>query len=88
LERRVLLRHYLDQGLSKTAIAELLGINRRTIARWFAAGELDRDPSEPPRYKARAPGPKKLDPFKERVILESCGWRDLRGRKEAAYPSA
>jgi hypothetical protein len=24
----------------------------------------------------------------ERVILESCGWRDLRGRKEAAYPSA
>src|SRR5690606_16005405 len=22
------------------------------------------------------------------VILESCGWRDLRGRKEAAYPFA
>ena len=25
LERRVLLRHYLDQGLTKTAIAERLG---------------------------------------------------------------
>lgn len=69
LERRVLLRHYLEQGLSKTAIAELLGINRRTIARWIAAGELDRDLSEPPRYKRRAPVPKKLDPFKE-IIRE------------------
>src|SRR5690606_24174829 len=56
-------------GLSKTAMAELLGINRRTIARWIAAGELDRDLSEPPRYKRRTPVPKKLDPFKE-IIRE------------------
>jgi DNA-binding transcriptional regulator LsrR (DeoR family) len=40
------MRHYLDQGLSKAAIAELLGINRRTISRWIAAGELDRDLEE------------------------------------------
>jgi len=67
LERRVLLRHYLDQGLSKAAIAELLGINRRTISRWIAAGELDRDLEEPPRYKARPPVPKKLDPYKATI---------------------
>src|SRR5690606_36583963 len=67
LERRVLLRHYLDQGLSKTAIAELLGINRRTISRWIAAGELDRDLDEPPRYKARPPVPKKHDPYKATI---------------------
>ena len=30
-EPRVLLRHYLDEGLSKNAIAERLGISRRTI---------------------------------------------------------
>lgn len=30
-ERRVLLKDYLDQGLSKTAIAERLGISRRTV---------------------------------------------------------
>jgi transposase len=63
----VILRHYLDQGLSKTAIAELLGINRRTISRWIAAGELDRDLEEPPRYKARPPVPKKLDPYKATI---------------------
>ena len=32
-EKRVLLRHYLAQGLTKAVIAERLGINRRTITR-------------------------------------------------------
>ncbi len=64
LETRVLLRHYLEQGLSQTALAEQLGISRRTIYRWVQAGELDRDPdADPPRYKPRPPVPKKLDPF-------------------------
>jgi len=39
----VLLRQYVDQGLSKTAIADRLGLTRRTIQRWIAAAELDRD---------------------------------------------
>lgn len=61
-EPRVLLRHYLEQGLSKTAIAERLGISRRTLHYWLATGQLDRplDASTvhyPPR-------PTKLDPFK------------------------
>ena len=30
-EQRVLLRHYLEQGLSKAAVAERLGIGRRTV---------------------------------------------------------
>ncbi len=42
-EPRVLLRHYLEQGLSKTAIAERLGISRRTVHYWIDSGQLDRD---------------------------------------------
>jgi transposase len=37
LETRVLLRHYLEQGLTHTALAEQLGISRRTIYRWIQA---------------------------------------------------
>ena len=42
-ETRVLLRHYLEQGMSKAAIARQLGVNRRTVHRWIAAGQLDRE---------------------------------------------
>lgn len=42
-EPRVLLLHYLEQGLSKTAIAERIGISRRCIHKWIAHGDLDRD---------------------------------------------
>lgn len=63
LETHVLLRHYLNEGLSKSVIARRLGIDRRTINRWIAAGELDRDLDAPPRYGPRPPRPKKLDPY-------------------------
>lgn len=63
-EKHVLLKHYLEQGLSKTAIAEKLGINRRTIARWIAAGELERDVDEVPRYHPRPAVASKLDSYK------------------------
>ncbi|MEX1183337.1 MAG: helix-turn-helix domain-containing protein [Gemmatimonadota bacterium] len=64
-EIRVLLAHYLDQGLSKTAIARQLGMNRRTIDRWVAAGHLDREmeTGQVPRPVRRV-GPSKLEPFK------------------------
>ena len=42
-ERRMLLRHYLEQGASKSALARQLGISRDTIHRWIRAGDLDRD---------------------------------------------
>jgi transposase len=62
-EPRVLLRHYLEAGLSVTAIAERLGCNRRTIQRWLVAGQLDVDPTTI-RYRRRPPVPAKLDPYK------------------------
>lgn len=64
LETRMLLRHYLAQGLPKAAIARRLSISDRTIRRWIKSGELDRDLGEPPRYKPRPPRPTKLDPYK------------------------
>ena len=42
-ERRVLLRHYVEQGMTKTELAERFGISRQTIHRWIREGELDRD---------------------------------------------
>ena len=65
LEAHMLLRHYLAEGLSKAAIARRLGISERTIRRWIADGELDRDLDQAPRYKPRPPRPTKLDPYKE-----------------------
>ncbi len=60
-EPHVLLRHYLEQGLSKTAIAERIGISRRCIYKWIAQGDLDRDlDAGGVRY---APRPTRLDPY-------------------------
>ena len=42
-ETRVLLRHYLEQGLSKAAVARWVGVSERTVHRWIAAGQLDRE---------------------------------------------
>jgi transposase len=62
-ERRVLLRHYLEEGLSKAEAARRIGISRRTVSRWIQNGDLDRDLDEPVRYKPRPPVPRKLDPY-------------------------
>lgn len=39
----VLLKHYLDSGVSKTAIADQLGVSRRLVYHWIATGQLDRE---------------------------------------------
>jgi transposase len=59
----VLLRHYLEAGLSKAALARQLGVSRRTIYQWLAAGLLDQPlpPERPPRQ--RATRPTKLAPY-------------------------
>jgi transposase len=57
----VLLKHYLEQGLSKTAIAERLHLSRRTIHYWLASGQLERDLTvRSIHYPARST---KLDPY-------------------------
>ncbi len=58
----VLLRHYLEQGLSKTAIAARVGLSRRTVYRWLAQGKLDGDLDATTVHYP--PRPTKLDPYK------------------------
>jgi transposase len=65
----VLLRHYLEQGIPKSVIAEQLGMSRRTIYHWISTGQLDRDLDQDVHYTPRPPVPTKLDAFK--AILEA-----------------
>ncbi len=60
-EPSVLVKHYLEQGLTKAAIAERVGVSRRTIHYWVASGQLDRPIGRPVCYPPR---PTKLDPYK------------------------
>jgi len=60
-EPRVLLRHYLEQGLSKTAIAERIGISRRTVHYWIDSGQLDRELDAATIHYPRRPT--QLDPY-------------------------
>lgn len=71
-EPRVLLRHYLEQGLSKTAIAERIGISRRCIYNWIAHGDLDR--TLEPGSVCYPPRPTQLDPYQDliRKRLDTC----------------
>jgi transposase len=63
-EKRVLLRHYLEQGLKKTELAQKLGLHRRTIHHWIETGQLDRElDDEFVRYTPRPAVAKKLDPY-------------------------
>jgi transposase len=63
-EKRVLLREYLNQGWSKTALADKLGISRRTIHQWIRTGQLDRDlDDEAVRYRVRPEVSHKLDAY-------------------------
>jgi hypothetical protein len=53
-ETRMLLRHYLEHGTSKSALARELGVSRDTIHRWIRDGDLDRDLDALPSTTARA----------------------------------
>ena len=64
-ETRMLLNHYLDQGVSKTELSKLFGVSRRTIHAWIAEGELERNLSAGgARYGPRPRRPHKLDAYK------------------------
>lgn len=45
-DKRVLLRHYLEQGMSKAAVARQLGVSRRTVYYWIKTGQLNRGGKE------------------------------------------
>ena len=63
-ETRMLLKHYLDRGVSKAALSRRFGVSRRTIHEWVVTGQLDRDLSSGgSRYSPRPPVPHKLDPY-------------------------
>ena len=77
-EKRVLLRHYLEQGLSKAAIARRAGVSERTLYRWIASGQLDRElDNEPVRYGPRRRRPSKLDPYKEIIEVRLAEYPEL-----------
>ncbi len=63
-EKRVLLRHYLEQGVPKSELARRLGISRRTIYHWIETGQLDRDlDADDVRYSPRPPVSRKIDQY-------------------------
>ena len=77
-ETRMLLRHYLEQGASKAALARQLGISRDTIHRWTRAGDLDRDlDATPLQYGPRRPMPTKLDAYKAVVEARLAAYPEL-----------
>lgn len=68
-EQRVLLRHYLEQGLSKAELARTLGVSRRTLYYWLESGQLDREQdNEPVRYAERPPVARKLDRYQPMIL--------------------
>jgi transposase len=60
-EEFILLQHYLNEGIPKTAIANKLGINRRTIYRYLRSGKTE------PRYGPRPSKPYLIDPFRDYI---------------------
>ena len=74
----MLLRHYLEQGLSKAALARKLGISRDTIYRWIRSGDLDRDLDQSAvRYRARPAVPTKLDAYKPMILSRLATYPEL-----------
>jgi transposase len=60
-----LLRHYLEQGVSKTELAKRFGISRRTVYHWIETGQLDRDlDNQEVRYRPRPPVFTRLERYK------------------------
>ena len=93
IETRIQMREYLEQGLSKSATARLLGISRRTIYNWIASGELERDPDDRTvGYGPRPPKPSILDPYKETIDARLAQYPQLsamrlfRETRAAGYP--
>ena len=63
-ETRMLLKYYLERGVSKAELSRRFWVSRRTIHEWVETGQLDRDLSSGgSRYAPRPPAPHTLDPY-------------------------
>ena len=64
-ETRMLLKHYLERGVSKPELSRRFGVSRRTIHEWIETGQLDRDVSSGgAQYTPRPLMGHKLDAYK------------------------
>ena len=78
IEKRLLMRHLLEQGLAKSAVAMRLGVTRRTIYNWIESGELERDPDDREvQYGPRPPVPSILDPYKDVIDARLAEYPEL-----------
>ena len=69
----MLLRHYLERGVSKTELSRRFGVSRRTIHEWIETGQLERDlAGGGTRYRPRPEVAHKLDRYKG-IIEERLG---------------
>ena len=77
-ETRMLLRHYLEQGSSKSELARQLGVSRDTIHRWIRDGDLERDvDAEAVRYGPRPLVATKLDAYKPIIDARLTAYPEL-----------
>ena len=72
----MLLRHLLDEGLPKAAIAQRLGVSRRLIYHWLATGKLDRE-LDAPASRTAARRPTKLDAYHGIIGERLAAWPEL-----------
>jgi transposase-like protein len=62
---RVLLRHYLEQGVGKAELARRFGVSRRTVYNWIETGQLDRDLDDAAvHYASRPSVSRQLDAYR------------------------
>jgi len=81
-EKRVLPRHYLEQGMTKTAVAERLGVSRRTVDHWIETGQLDWDVSEKTvRYGPRTSVPRNIDAYKGIIVSRLAEYPELAAKR-------
>ena len=84
-ETRMLLRHYLEQGSSKSELSRQLGVSRDTIHRWIRDGDLERDlDAEAVRYRPRPPVATKLDAYKPIIEARLTAYPELSSVQQLA----
>ena len=66
METKMVLKHYLDQGVSKAELARRFGLSPRTTYYWIESGHLERElATGAAGYARRAPVAHELHPYKE-----------------------